>query len=75
MQTIKEEYVYQVLIFHEDRERLYEVNDDVFEDIWAWCDSSFGTDMWYTTYTEYTDCDIFAFKNESHRDWFVMKWS
>lgn len=79
MEIYNEEYVYQVLMNDIDRQVFYDKCDnddfDPFQQIWEWCGEKFGNDMWYHTYSEYNDCDIFAFKKDEHRTWFLMRWS
>jgi hypothetical protein len=77
MQVHTEEYVYQALLFHDDRIKLYDRygEDEVFQDMFEWCDTTFGELMWYNSYAEIDDCDIFAFRKAEHRNWFVIKWS
>lgn len=78
MIVFNEQCIYQVWLDESDRQRVGSVEyDDAMQSIWTWCEETFGyeDDTWYHMYTEFNDCDMFAFRYEEHRNWFIMRWS
>lgn len=75
MRIYNEEYVYQVIMEEPDRQKIDEIWDSVDDPIWIWCDETFGEDMWYSEYKEVSDIDVFYFKKEEHRSWFLIRWA
>ena len=53
----------------------YEMNQDEFGIMYDWCDETFGEDMWYSEYKEVSDIDVYYFKKEEHRSWFLIRWA
>lgn len=52
--------------------RLMKMNDvDVFCDMIDWCWSNFHHEVHY----RFHGYEIFKFKNDSERNWFLLKWS
>lgn len=78
MELVKEEYVYQILLNQLDMRRIYNqyppgfVGLDPMED---WCDKTLGTTNWTYRFDDDEFINIFAFKTEEHRNWFVVRWS
>ena len=77
MDLYTEEYIYQALLSRDDIDKINNMNPDDFvhETVYDWCDETFGTDMWYNSYHEFSDIEVYAFKKIEHRDWFVLRWT
>jgi hypothetical protein len=77
MEIYNETFVYQALLSHTDVDKIQEMHPDDFalESVYDWCDETFGKTMWYNTYNEVDEIEVFAFKQEEHRNWFVLRWS
>jgi len=75
MQLYNEEYIYQVFLNYEDTNSWYSSNSiHGFDEVWEWCDNVIGVDMWMHDYREIIDADVFQFKQEAHRSWFLLRW-
>jgi len=76
-----EEHIYQVRIYDTDRRKIDDsMNDpekDATSEIWEWCEETFGEwhGRWYHEYLEVEDADVYCFKNDEDRNWFVLRWS
>lgn len=80
MELYKEEFVYQVALYHEDRTKIEAAlsdNLDPYDALWEWCEETFGEqyEKWVHEYRESYDADMFCFRKEEDRNWFVMRWS
>jgi len=77
MEIYTEHFIHQVLLSDADIGKIIDLNPNDFglESVYDWCDQTFGENMWYSTFHEASDKEIFAFKDESHRDWFILRWS
>jgi hypothetical protein len=77
MEVYTETFVYQALLSTPDIDKIREMHPDdfVLESVYDWCDETFGNTMWYNTYYEIGEQEVFAFKQEEHRNWFVLRWS
>ena len=80
MELYKEEFVWQVNLYYDDRlkiESTLQENVDWAEALWEWCEETFGEqyERWVRDYRESYDCDLFCFLREEDRNWFVLRWS
>lgn len=80
MEVFTEEFIYQVALYNDDRLKIEEtLPDDIdpYEVLWDWCFETFGNgyDRWLHEYRESHDADLFCFKREEDRNWFVLRWT
>lgn len=84
MHVYTEEFVYQVAMSGDETSTLLEKNPDIDDEdilmfMMDWCSDAFdklpSDDNWYCRYDECAEHDIFCFKEEAHRTWFLMRFS
>lgn len=76
MELYTEIFIHQVNLSTEDVKKIQKMHTDlpVFEPIFEWLDETFGEEGWKHQYFVFDDTECFAFKNETERDYFVLRW-
>lgn len=77
MQSYTEQYIYQALVSSDEMDKIRDLNPDDFalDTLYDWCDNTFGENMWTNWAHDMNDIEVFAFKLQEHRDWFILRWA
>lgn len=52
---------------------------DMIDERWAWCNKQFGKGQWEWTWETndndfYNVVEVFSFKEERYKSWFLLRW-